>query len=175
MLSQETDVTFAFSGEWTIGGSHPQEYDLVDPFETQKIFDQNIEENAQDDLKFTRSVASIRSIVAVTHGYGTLLQTLHADQLNKKRIKLKGFLKAENLRGWAGLWLRISGIEESSTRFDNLQNHNAIEGDWRECECVIELPDASELIEPDCELSFGAMLNGSGQLWITGVTLELLD
>jgi hypothetical protein len=100
------------------------------------------------------------------------VQTIGAvsdDEWHGKQIRLAAFLKAENLTGWAGLWARLSGIESSSTRFDNMQKRDEREDGWRRCECIIELPDSP------CELSLGAMLHGGGQVWITEVSLELVS
>jgi hypothetical protein len=142
------------NADWIIGGSHPQEYDLGEEFDHHC------------------NVASIRSVAASTHGYGTLVQTVAAvadDEWSGRQIRLAAFLKAENLSGWAGLWARLSGVEVSSTRFDNMQKREEREDGWRHCECIISLPDTP------CELSFGAMIHGSGHLWITEVSLELLS
>ena len=142
------------NADWIVGGSHPQEYDLGEEFDR------------------LCNVASIRSVAASTHGYGTLVQTLAAvadDEWKGRQIRLAAFLKADKLTGWAGLWARLSGIENSSTRFDNMQKRDEREDGWRRCECIIDLPGSP------CELSFGAMLHGSGQLWISEVSLELVS
>jgi hypothetical protein len=142
------------NADWIVGGSHPQEYDLGAEFD-----------------RFC-NVASIRSVAASTHGYGTLVQTVAAvadDQWKGRQIRLAAFLKAEKLTGWAGLWARLSGIENSSTRFDNMQKRDEREDGWRRCECIIDLPDSP------CEFSFGAMLHGSGQVWISEVSLEVSE
>ena len=59
--------------------------------------------------------------------FGSLMQRVQARFLAGKTIKYEGELRAENIDGWAGLWLRVDGAQTPNLIFDNMQNR-AIRG-----------------------------------------------
>jgi hypothetical protein len=83
------------------------------------------------------------------------------------KLKLKCFIKTENVAGYAGLYVRIDG----TSAFDNMYNQN-IKGtaDWKEY--TIELPYNSDDAE---QIVIGALLAGSGKMWFDDVRLYLDD
>jgi len=76
-----------------------------------------------------------------------------------EKIELVGWLRTENVVGYAGLWLREDGAA-GVLAFDNMQQRQ-IDGtrDWTEYR--IELPLASGVRQ----LVFGALLVGEGTVW----------
>lgn len=80
-------------------------------------------------------------------------------------LTLRGFLRTEDVKDWAGLWMREDG-ENNLLAFDNMQNRS-VKGttDWTEY--TIRLP-----IEPTGrKLFFGAILSGEGKVWVDDLQL----
>ncbi len=82
-----------------------------------------------------------------------------------KQIELSGFLRASDVSGSAGLWMREDG-DAGMLQFDNMQHHPlAGTHDWQKFS--IRLPvdaDANRLV-------FGALLSGTGILWVDDLQL----
>ena len=58
------------------------------------------------------------------------------------------FVKSdEEVKGWAGLWMRVDGKEKTGIAFDNMANRS-IKGttDWKTYEVVLDVPDDAEEI-----------------------------
>jgi C-terminal processing protease CtpA/Prc len=80
-------------------------------------------------------------------------------------LELRGFLRTEDVKDWAGLWLREDG-DAGSVEFDNMQNR-PVKGttDWTEY--TVRLPiDAKGR-----KLVFGALLVGEGKVWVDDLQL----
>lgn len=137
---------------WIRAGSAPKKYDMgVDT----KVY------------KDGKSAAFLSSNVEETGGFGTLMQTCSAADYLGKRIKLTGYIKSENVEGWAGLWLRVDKNGGGSIRFDNMKDRS-IKGstEWTKCEIVLDVPKNSST------LNFGALLVGEGKIWFDGLKIE---
>ena len=98
-------------------------------------------------------------------GQFTTLHRAISMNFSGKTIQLRGFLRLEDVTGFAGLWMREDG-ESDTLAFDNMQDL-ALKGtsDWREF--TITLP----LQEEGRKLFFGALLVGSGKLWVDDLQL----
>lgn len=83
-----------------------------------------------------------------------------------ERITLRGWLRTEDVEGHAGLWMREDGTG-GSLEFDNMSDR-AVSGTSEWTEYSVELP----LDERAQELFIGALLDGTGKVWIDD--LELL-
>jgi hypothetical protein len=59
-------------------------------------------------------------------GFGTLMQSIKANQYLGRKVRLGGLVKSEEVLGWAGLWMRVDK-EKSPVAFDNMENR-AIKG-----------------------------------------------
>jgi len=81
-------------------------------------------------------------------------------------IEFRGFLRTEDVSGFAGLWAREDG-EEPGLAFDNMQNRQ-LKGTTNWASYSIKLPLAAEARK----LFFGILVVGTGKAW--GDDLELL-
>jgi hypothetical protein len=88
--------------------------------------------------------------------FGVMAQTIRADTLRGKRIRLRGRMRIGDpeTEGTAGLWLRVDRTSRQPGFFDNMQNRPVRDTAWREY--VIEGPIASDATI----VAFGAL--GSG-------------
>ena len=111
----------------------------------------------------------ISSTVSNPQGFGTLVQTAPPERYLGKRVRLSGYVKTDQIDGWAGLWMRIDDPQGAPLSFDNMFNRQ-IRGttDWQKYSVVLDVPANS------INLVFGVMLVGSGRVWIDDVQLEIV-
>lgn len=118
----------------------------------------------------TQNVFKIKSIQSKINGFGTIMKTIKPSAFLGKTVKMTGYVKSENVKSWAGLWMRADYYTAAVLSFDNMQNR-AIKGttDWTKYEVVLFVPaDATSI-------SYGVLLDGTGQIWFKAVTLEVVD
>jgi beta-lactamase regulating signal transducer with metallopeptidase domain len=112
--------------------------------------------------------AYLASGVQDTGGFGTLMQSIGATQYSGKRVRFRGWVRSKDVAEWAGLWMRVDQGHEM-VRFDNMQDR-AIHGtrQWTMCDVVLDVPPGSTGI------SFGTLLSGSGEVWLSGVKFDVV-
>jgi hypothetical protein len=138
---------------WFMAGSKPTNY--------QTGVDQAMVENGLPS-------AFLKSAVPDTGGFGTLMQTISANDYAGKRVRLRAWVRSEDLSDWSGVWMRVDK-GNTSVAFDNMQNR-PIKGtqSWETCDVVLDVPqDASSI-------SFGILLSGTGEVWMNDVTFEIV-
>ena len=99
-----------------------------------------------------------RSLVASAgiDGFATVMQTVPAQNLRGKTIRLRGLVRAMSREATAGaaLWLRVDRPSQQMGFFDNMNNRPIRDPDWKEY--AIEGPVA----EDATSLAFGVMASG---------------
>jgi beta-lactamase regulating signal transducer with metallopeptidase domain len=138
---------------WFMAGSQPANY--------QTGVDKAATENGQPS-------AYLRSAVPVTNGFGTLMQSISAANYTGKRVRLRARVRSQDVAEWAGVWMRVDK-ERTMVAFDNMQNR-AIKGTqpWKTCDVVLEVP------EDATGISFGVLLSGAGEVWMSDVSFEVV-
>lgn len=136
-----------------MAGSHPDDY------------------NIGEDLTIFHSGSASGHINSrgSTQGFGTLMQMSKAEKYIGKRVRMSGFVKAERVANWAGLWMRVDGPDEKSVSFDNMKDR-PIKGtiDWQEYEIVLDVPENS------VRLAYGLLLNGEVQIWMDDLQFKVV-
>jgi hypothetical protein len=136
---------------WLLSGSKPAEYEAgVDA-------DQGYQAHTS---------AFLKSKQPSTDGFGTLMQQIAADEYLSKRVRLSGAVKSDEVKGWAGLWMRVDK-GKAVVAFDNMQDR-AIKGTtgWQRYEVVLDVP------EDATGISFGILLTGAGEVWLSSTRFE---
>lgn len=140
---------------WLRAGSQPKDYKMEIDKKTFKVGSQS---------------ACIKSTKKKIEGFGTLMQMSKADEYLGKKIKLTAFVKSEDVKDWAGLWLRVDGQKKGETlSFDNMQDR-PIKGtsNWARYSITLDVPnDASRI-------NYGALLSGTGTIWFDGLSIEIV-
>jgi hypothetical protein len=97
-------------------------------------------------------------------GFGTMMQSFSADRYRGAKIHFSADVKADHVKGWAGLWMRIDA-GRTSVAFDNMQQR-PIKGtrDWKRYSIVLDVPRESTGI------SLGILLDGQGAVWMSGAS-----
>ncbi|MFO7524372.1 MAG: hypothetical protein R6W68_02875 [Ignavibacteriaceae bacterium] len=140
---------------WFPAGSNPSEYEMN--------IDHSIFQSGQ-------SSAYIKSKSPKENEFGTLMQTISAENYLGKRLRLSGYIKSEDIKGWSGIWMRIDGENNQQLGFDNMLGRE-IKGttDWKKYNVVLDIPSNSKTI------NFGVMLGGNGKVWFDNFNLEEVD
>jgi hypothetical protein len=139
---------------WLLAGTKPSEYEVgVDV----------------DQMYQGHATAFLKSKTLNTDGFGTLMQSIKAEQYLGRKVRLSGLVKSEEVLGWAGLWMRVDK-EKSPVAFDNMENR-AIKGTtgWQRYDVVLDVPKDATAI------SFGILLAGSGVVWLNGTKFDVVD
>ena len=125
----------------------------------------------RETTKEGAAAAYIRSKTATPKSFGTIVQTFSAVDFVGKRVRMSAFVKAVEIRGWAGLWMRVDGQgkDEYALSFDNMQSR-PIKGtvDWERYSVVLDVPEKSKSI------TFGILLTGAGQAWLDDFQFEVV-
>src|SRR6266581_7746265 len=110
----------------------------------------------------------LKSVVAKPdpNGFGMVTQQFVGEEYLGKRLRMSGYVKAEGVEQWAGLWMQVDGPDKTLS-FDNMQNR-PIKGtrDWKKYEIVLDVPDNS------VDIAFGIQLSGKGQVWLESPQFE---
>jgi len=144
---------------WVKAGSVPQMYDVT------------LLRNADGRSKVTLSSTAGKSVVLPQplprDVFGTLMQTIEPSAYAGKRLRLTATVSADNVLGWAGLWMRVDGAQGKVLAFDNMETH-PIKGstDPRKYRVVLDIPESAQ------SLSYGILLDGAGAVTLSGFRVE---
>jgi len=96
------------------------------------------------------------------------LSTSVPAEIAGQQVEIVGWVRTEDVDGWAGLWLREDG-PSGSVQFMNMhQDGLSGSNDWTECRLELPLDAEAERIV------FGVILAGTGQVWVDDMKL-LID
>jgi hypothetical protein len=97
------------------------------------------------------------------------MQAFGVKEYRGKRLQMTAHVKAEKVKKWAGLWMRVDGRRGSTLSFDNMKSR-PIKGtcNWTKHAIVLDVPDESTLI------SFGVLLDGQGRVWVDDFEFEVV-
>ena len=139
---------------WFPAGSHPKDYKMS--------VDHAVSHSG-------KAGASLKSVASDPAGFGTLMQTFKADAYRGKRVRMSGYVRAQDAKDWAGLWMRVDGPRSEPLAFDNMQDR-AIKGtsEWTKYEIVLDVPESAQ------EIAFGLLLTGAGQVWMDDLGFEVV-
>jgi hypothetical protein len=97
------------------------------------------------------------------------MQQCDASDFRGKHIMLSGYVKSEDVKEWAGLWMRIDACGKV-VGFDNMQNRPITgDSDWQRCEIVLYVPHESD------NIAFGVLLQGDGSVWLDDFDFKVVD
>lgn len=93
------------------------------------------------------SSAYIKSKSPKENQFGTLMQTISAQNYMDKRLQLSCYIKSEDIKGLSAMWMRIDGENRQLLEFDNMRGRS-IKGttDWKKYEIVLDVPTNSKTI-----------------------------
>lgn len=133
---------------WLFTGTAPEKYEIT---LDRKVFNLG-----------TKSASIASKLEEYQEGeFATLMQQFDAKKFIGKRVRFSAFVKAEEVKGWAGLWMRMDSVGGAALSFDNMQDRPicGTEG-WNYYDVVLEVPDAAVVI------NIGILLSGKGKVWM---------
>lgn len=141
---------------WFLAGSQPQDYEM-----------------GVEDLGDGKGKAAYLHSKqgASAGGFGTVMQNVSPERYRGQRVRLSGLLKSNDVKGWAGFWLRIDGKDaRQPLAFDNMVDRG-VRGttEWQRYSIVLDVAEESR------NIAFGFLLAGSGQLWADELDFEIVD
>lgn len=139
---------------WFMAGSKPQEFEAgVDA-----------EHAYQGHVS-----AFLKSKQSSVDGFGTLMQSIRAEQYRGKRVRLSGFVNSQEVVGWAGLWMRVDQGKDMVV-LDNMEDR-PIKGttNWQRYDVVLDIPQNATGI------SFGILLAGTGEVWLSSTKFDVVE
>jgi hypothetical protein len=138
---------------WFPAGSKPQNYEM------------SIDASIKHSGKFSARVSNKGGAV---DDFGTLMQAIEAEVYRGKRLRLSGWLKTADATS-AQMWMRVHTSPTRIVGFDNMDNR-PIKGtsEWQRYAIVLDIPIDATYI------AFGALLFGTGKLWIDNFELSLV-
>lgn len=138
---------------WLIAGTAPNEFDAG--------VDQSIAHSG-------RASGFIRGRTSWPTGYGALEQIVTALPYRGKRVRFSAYVRSENLRGTASVFVTVYG-EEGAIR--NAGGHAEIphDGVWARREIVFDAPETADRI------LLGVLLGSPATVWIDDAALEAVD
>lgn len=153
-LNMPYSVIKGIPSGWILSGSNPRDYEIL-------------QDNSEAYSGYFSS--SLKSIVSRPQGYVTLMQTIKADNYKGERISFSGYVKSKLVADWAALWMRVDDVLGRPLSFDNMSDRPIVgSSDWIKYEIVLEVPMSSS------EISFGALLDGRGQIWLDKFELKVV-
>jgi hypothetical protein len=101
-------------------------------------------------------------------GFGSLMQRCPAHSMAGRVIRLTAEIKTENVKQWAGMWLRVDGEVIPDLVFDNMSNR-PIKGStpWGKYSIKAQLPKETAW------LNYGIILVGNGTMWADNFELSV--
>ena len=145
---------------WVKGGSQAKSYQMI------------TEKGAGPDGS---NAATIKSIDKKIKGFGTLMQSSTPTKYLGKRVRMTGQMKSKEVKSWAGFWFRVDQANtRQSASFDNMHDgktDRSIRGttEWKSYEIILDIPENAT------NMTYGALLNGTGQIWFTKIDFEIVD
>ncbi len=131
----------------------------------------NYEMSLEKNSEFKEeNILTIKSVKSKINGFGTIMKSIKPDLYLGKTVKMSGYVKCDNIKSWAGLWMRVDYYDVAVLAFDNMRR-NPIKGtkDWTKYEIVLHVPaDATSI-------SYGVLLDDTGQVWFKDIALEIVD
>jgi hypothetical protein len=139
---------------WFIAGDKPASYTLA---------------NEPSPNADGSNIAYLKSKTTSVEGFGTMMQQFSPQQYLGKRVRVSASIRSENVKGWAGLWLRVDGENRDTLAFDNMQDR-PIKGttDWKRYEVVLDVSETAR------NLAMGVLLADGGQVWVDKFRIDVV-
>jgi len=157
MLHAESASNSGFAA-WFLAGSNTKDYQLSE--------DAQITFNGKPSLKLSSDCVQPEK-----DRFGTAMQNRLPDGFQGKRVRFSAWIRAEDVKDWAGLWMRVDGQEHTAPLgLDNMLDR-PIRGtqEWKRSDVVLDVPAGAK------NIAYGVLLNGNGRIWMADPRMEITD
>jgi hypothetical protein len=152
IIGRDQEVTMMGLKHWWKTGAAPNDYEF----------------DIAEETFQGQPVAYLRSTVQPARSFGAFCQTIAAEDYRGKRVRFSAALKANDVTGWGGLWLRVDGARLDETLAIDTMEDRPLTGTtgWQQHAIVLDVAAAAATI------SFGAGLSGEGELLVSKLAFE---
>jgi len=107
----------------------------------------------------------IESQVSEHKGFSSMTRSFKPEP-EVRKMRLSADIRCQDLVGWAGIWMRVDGPNQTVLSFDNTQHTQSISGthDWKRVAVVLEVPPEA------VSISMGALISGTGIFWVDNLS-----
>ena len=116
--------------------------------------------------------AYIKSVEPEIDGFGGMMQSIWAEDYRGKRVRFSAWVKSDNVKGTANVWMRVDGPgsgEDRSLQFDNMYRREVVgTTDWTKHSVVLDVPEESVVI------ALGFFVAGTGHAWFNDAQFEVV-
>jgi hypothetical protein len=101
--------------------------------------------------------------------FGAITGSIDPKLLAGRKIRLSGHMKLDDVSGMAGLWIRADQ-DQKPAAFYNMSDRklNGSKG-WKFYSFEIAIPGGVD------NINFGALVSGSGTLWVDDISIQFID
>jgi hypothetical protein len=100
--------------------------------------------------------------------WATLMQTISADDYRGRRVRFSAQVRTRDVSSWAGLWMRVDRPDGQRTLYNSQDRPIRGTTHWQRRSVVLDVaPDATDI-------GFGVIDEGTGQVWIDDLKLEVV-
>ncbi len=142
---------------------------------TSKAYSIGIDSQVQFQGQRSVSVQSHEGLVNAT-SHGAIIQ--YASGYEGRRVRFSGWVRSEDVKNWAGAFLRIEdsdverffGSQRQDLTADDLPlgaGASTSIGQWTEVNLVADVPN-----RPGAMIAMGAMVVGEGKVWLSTMRFE---
>ena len=143
---------------WIAAGSHKQLYAM------------GVDASQAGEGRAAISLGSRPGAVDGNQVFGTAMTTVDATPYLGKRVRFTGMVRADAIRGSAGLWMRVDGAGREQLAFDNMGSRPICgTSAFTPYEVVLDVDVAAT------HIAYGVLLSGAGQVWLEEPKLTVVD
>jgi hypothetical protein len=122
-----------------------------------------------DTTEKKEGLASCRIRQTGQGAFGTITGTLDPKLLAGKNVRYSGYLKLDRVSGMAGLWMRADQNQKPAAFYNMADEQLKGTTGWQRYSFELSIPRETD------NINFGALLGGSGTLWVDDITIEIID
>jgi hypothetical protein len=116
------------------------------------------------------AAVSIFAINATDDALTRFMQCIGPGDFAGHRVRFRAYVRSHKVDHWAGLWMRADSRTQGAIAFDNMSSRKIVgTTDWQEYSVVLNIADRT------AGIFFGALIEGTGQIWLDDCTLEIVS
>ncbi|MEO6003729.1 MAG: erythromycin esterase family protein [Opitutus sp.] len=124
-----------------------------------------------DQPEFLPKVEAAQKAVTSTLGgrdFGVATGRFPVELARGKKVVFSGWIKTEDLQGYAGLWWRADTPAQTAAAFDNMQSRGPRgTTDWQRYEVTLPVPADTK------NINFGMLMPGEGTAWFDDLAITI--
>ncbi|WP_342715408.1 AraC family transcriptional regulator [Bacillus paramycoides] len=140
--------------EWILGGRNPGNYILYNDV----------------NMKYSNDVSKNLYSLEDKEGYAAVFHFLDENLYLGERVKFSGMIMTKAVKEYAGLWIRAE--QQGNDLWEVYHIHSdpiSTTNSWEEYRVILDIPKNIET------LSVGVSLKGTGHIWFSSMSVEIVD